>query len=147
MSLTTLAASAAGYILKAFGKSKIAEHAKKELVETFDKEVKGLWSWIKPIFQMKAEEKLVSKVESAPLEEKTLAVLEWKIEELLEEDDSFKSELEEKVEKLKAIENQIFNIENIQDAGIVNLGGTINIQGENVSGRDMTININKSDTD
>ena len=111
MSLTTLAASAAGFILKAFGKSKIVEHAKQELVETFDKEVKGLWSWIKPIFQKKEEEKLVSKVETAPLEEKTQAVLEWKLEELLEEDETFKAELEEKVEKLKAIENQIFNIE------------------------------------
>lgn len=147
MSLAPLAITAAGYVLKALGKSKKVNEAKDDIVQAFDNEVSGLWAWMKPFLIKEEENKLVSKVEEAPGEEKTKNILEFKLEEKLENDSEFKAVLEEKVEKIREIEKQILNITNISNAGIVSLGGNVNIEGKNVAGHDMTININKGDDD
>ena len=110
--ISTILATAIGYILKGAVSSKSGQKAKEEFLE-------GFWSWVRPLFI-----KDVPEIETDPNSPETERKVSQKLVELIEKDESFLNELLEKIDILKraGIKEKNIVIGNIKGVKKIKIG-------------------------
>ncbi|MFZ2898649.1 MAG: hypothetical protein WA004_08510 [Saprospiraceae bacterium] len=115
-------------------KSKAGEKIGSEISEAVNNEAMALWGKVRPWF-IKDDPKLVSAFEQKPEEPAPKGTLEWKVNGLLEDDETFRNTV---IESMKAIEKAKEASQNQGDR--IQITGDHNIVVKDIHGSTISIN-------